>query len=141
MIAHLMHNHPMWRKCLLRVLIPLPVEESNKKVYNETRKAWCNYLDKIRIVAFVQLFQCDQDSTSLNHALKTVVKSEWTKLTLMSMRRDPEAPKEHGAGHEAHEAAKQVEWENWLNQCQHRIRGIDNCILVWNAGMAVVGEA
>lgn len=52
----------------------------------------------------------------------------------MSMRRDPESEEADTA------VPDKIEWDRWLIQCRERIRDIDNCILVWNAGMAVIGE-
>ncbi len=80
------------------------------------------------------VFQCSQTSRDLNTALKTKILNENTKLTLMSMRRDPESEEADTA------VPDKIEWDRWLIQCRERIRDIDNCILVWNAGMAVIGE-
>ena len=92
------------------------------------------YLEKIRINATVVVFHCQQTSRDLNAALKTKVKSDNTKLTLMSMRRDPEVRDDNKA------FPDRIEWDKWLLQCRQRIRDIDNCILVWNAGIAVLKE-
>jgi len=126
----------MWRRSKLRVLIPIPTKDADKKAFNKTKKTWEKYLEKIRIDANLVVFACNQNSRELNSALRSdKVKSVNTKLTLMSMRRDPE---EVDSGDETHSEA--FDLDAWLLQCKIRIRKIENCILVWNAGMAVINE-
>jgi len=136
MIAYLLHNHPMWRKCKLRVLIPIPPDEKDFKAHKRTKVTWDKYLEKIRISAVVEVFICPQTSSDLNYALRNSVNNDQTKLTLMSMRRDPEVSEDEGDVL----IPKKVDLDAWLEQCRVRVRGIDSCIFVWNAGMAVIQE-
>ena len=94
------------------------------------------YLRKVRISASVVVFHCLQTSKKLNEALRTEVHSEWTKLTLLSMRRDPDV----NEGMDDNPIPKHINLDEWLIQCRQRIRAMENCVFLWNAGMAVIQE-
>ena len=120
----------------MRLLIPIPTDESDTKAYNETRHIWREYLGKIRISANVVVFHCLQTSNDLNQALRFKVNNDWTKLTLLSMRRDPD-PR---GNHDASQLPKRLDLDNWLLQCRQRIRNMESCMFLWNAGMPVINE-
>ena len=125
----------------MRLLIPIPTDESDTKAYNQTKATWLEYLGKIRIAANVVVFHCLQTSKALNYALRFKVYSKWTKLTLLSMRRDPD----HGADIDHHGPdnamlPKRLDLDNWLLQCRQRIRSMESCMFLWNAGMPVINE-
>jgi hypothetical protein len=118
----------------LRVLIPVP-GEVDETAFKHTRVAWLAYLEEIRIQALVIVFRCQPTSLNLNGALRYKVRSDQTRMTLISMRRDPTTDDKDPALHDG-----KVNLDRWLLQCQQRTRELENCIFLWNAGISVIYE-